>query len=108
MQADTKWNWSPNCEEAFKASKQWLLNSKCLAHYDPGKPLRLACDASPYGMGAVISHILLSGEEQPIAFTSRTLTPTERNYAQIEKEALGIIFGVKKFHSIYMEESLCY
>lgn len=54
LQADTKWNWSPNCEEAFKASKQRLLNSKCLVHYDPGKPLLLACDASLYGVGAVM------------------------------------------------------
>lgn len=98
LQADTPWKWSTQCEDAFKGCKQRLLNSKCLAHYDPEKPLRLACDASPYGVGAVISHVLPSGEEHPIAFASRTLSPSERNYAQIEKEALSIIFGVKKFH----------
>lgn len=49
LQADTPWKWSQQCEDAFKACKQHLLNSKCLAHYDPEKPLRLACDASPYG-----------------------------------------------------------
>lgn len=98
LQADTPWKWSSQCEDAFKGCKQRLLNSKCLAHYDPEKPLRLACDASPYGVGAVISHVLPSGKEQPIAFASRTLSSSERNYAQIEKEALSIIFGVKKFH----------
>lgn len=56
--------------------------------------LRLASDASPYGVGAIISHVLPSGEEHPIAFAS----PSEKNYAQIEKEALSIIFGVKMFH----------
>lgn len=62
------------------------------------KPLRLACDASPYGVGAVISHLLPSREEHPIAFASRTLTASEQNYSQIEKEALSIVFGVKKFY----------
>ena len=97
LHTDTPWTWSEKCEDAFKACKQRLLNSKCLAHYDPEKPLRLACDASPYGVGAVILHVLPSGEEQPIAFASRTLSSSERNYAQIEKEALSIIFGVHKY-----------
>lgn len=98
IQAETQWRWSPHCEDAIQGCKQRLLNSKCLAHYDPEKPLRLACDASSYGVGAVISHVLPSSEEQPIAFASRTLSSSEKNYAQIEKEALSIIFSVKKFH----------
>lgn len=98
LQANVNWQWSSQCAHAFNACKQQLLSSKWLAHYDPKKPLRLACDASPYGVGAVISHVLPSGEEHPIAFASRTLTASEKNYAQIEKEALSIVFAVKKFH----------
>ncbi|KAJ8356674.1 hypothetical protein SKAU_G00194680 [Synaphobranchus kaupii] len=60
LQADTKWTWSPQCEQAFTICKHRLLQSKWLMHYDPEKKMRLACDASPYGVGAVISHVLPS------------------------------------------------
>ena len=67
-------------------------------HYQNNLPLRLDTDASQYGVGAVISHVFPNGEEKPIAFASRTLNKSERNYAQIETETLSIIFGIKKFH----------
>ncbi|KAJ8356082.1 hypothetical protein SKAU_G00188760 [Synaphobranchus kaupii] len=92
------WQWTPQCEAAFVQTKKALLESDVLTHFDPALPIQLACDASPYGVGAVISHILPNGEERPIAFASRTLSHAESNYAQIEREALGIVFGVRKFH----------
>lgn len=94
----TPWKWTHECNEAFKAAKDQLVSAQVLAHYDANLPLCLACDASPYGVGAVLSHIMPDGEERPVAFASRTLTKSEQNYAQLEKEALSLIFGVKKFH----------
>ena len=64
----------------------------------------LSCDASQYGIGAVLSQVY-NGDEKPVAYTSRTLNTAECNYSQWEKEALALIFGVKKFHT-YLVTSL--
>ena len=70
-----------------------------LTHLHPDLPLHVASDASPYGLGAVLSRSMPDGTERPIAFTSRTLNTAEQNYSQIDKEALGIVWSLKKFHT---------
>ena len=69
-----------------------------LVHYDPSLPLKLDCDACSYGVGAVLSHVFSDGAERPIAYASRTLSKCERGYPQLDKEALSLVFGVKKYH----------
>ena len=57
-------------------------------HFNPQLPLILACDASAYGMGAVLAHRMPGGSEKPIGYVSHTLNFAERNYSQLEKEGL--------------------
>ncbi|CAC5395318.1 unnamed protein product [Mytilus coruscus] len=98
LQKNTKWSWGKEQEKAFIESKQLLKSASVLVHFDPKKTLILACNASPYGVGAVLSHKIDDGSDKPIAYTSRTLTSAEKNYSGLEKESLAIIFGIKKFH----------
>ena len=79
--------------------KAQIASDLVLTHFDSALPVRVASDASPYGLGAVLSHVMPTGEERPIAFASRTLSVAEKNYSQIDKEALGIVWSIKKFHT---------
>lgn len=80
LEKQTKWSWG-SAEEAFRTAKQQLTSSCLLVHYDPDNPLILACDASPYGVGAVLSHCMPDGSEKPIAFASPSLSIAEKKYA---------------------------
>lgn len=73
------------------------MKNNVLIHYDPGKTIVVSCDASGYGVGGVLSH-RVNGIERPVMFVSGTLSKAEKNYSQLEREALAIIFCVKKFH----------
>lgn len=76
-----------------------IASKKVLTHYDPKLPLCLACDASPYGLGAVLSHVMKDGTIRPIAYASCSLSSAENNYSQIDNGALGLIWGLKRFHT---------
>lgn len=97
LRDDAEWSWTTECEQAVNDIKNMLTSDQILVHYDPKKPIILACDASPFGVGAVLSHIV-DEVERPVAYASRTLTSAEKNYSQVEREALAIVFGVTKFN----------
>ena len=69
-----------------------------MVHFDPTLPVGISCDASDVGIGAVLFHRYPDGSERPISNVSKTLTPAQRRYSQVHKEALAVIFGLKKFH----------
>ena len=85
--------------KAFQEAKDLLRSPKVLVHYDSVRPLVLSCDASPYGVGAILSHIMDDSTGRPVVFTFQTLLKAETNYAHLEKEAMSIIFRIQKFHN---------
>ena len=97
LEKKSHWVWRKEQQDAFEEAKTQLTSSCLLMHFDPLKEVILSCDASPYGVGAVLSHRTEEGE-RPVAFASRSLSTAEKKYAHLDKEGLAIIFGVKKFH----------
>ncbi|XP_045448702.1 uncharacterized protein K02A2.6-like [Melitaea cinxia] len=92
------WSWGAEQDVAFKTVKRLLVSPEILVHYDESKPVVVTCDASGRGIGAVLAQADECGRERAVAYASRALTPAERNYSQIHREALAIVFAVKKFH----------
>lgn len=88
-----EWNWSKDCEEAFKQIKTKLTEAPVLAYFDQSKELVVQVDSSKDGLGAALLQ-----DGKPIEYASRSLTTSERRWAQIEKEALAAVFGLERFN----------
>ena len=93
------WKWTTAQDKAFKELKELLTSSNLLVHFNSDLPLLLACDASAYGIGAVLAHRMPDGCEKPIGYASLPLNSAERSYSQLEKEGLSLVFGIKRFYS---------
>ena len=101
LNPDVKFVWEGCHQAAFDKCK--ILASECamLTHFDPKKRLVLTTDASPDGLGACLSH-KVTGEDgktrlHPIAYASASLKPSEKGYAQIDREGLAIYWAVQHF-----------
>ncbi|UYV74135.1 hypothetical protein LAZ67_11002219, partial [Cordylochernes scorpioides] len=90
---NSTWSWSKNHQAAFEQIKDLASKAPILRYFDADKPIAIQCDASKHGLGATLLQ-----ESQPIIFASRSLSKTEQNYAQIEKECLAIVFACERFH----------
>lgn len=98
LQKHNSWLWGKAEQETFDHLKTLITSDQVLAHFDPRIPVILSCDASEYGIGAVLLHQYSDGRIRLISAASRTLTSAEKNYSSIDREALAIIFGVDKFY----------
>ena len=92
------WTWGKEENSAFCRLKEMLSSDKVLVHFDPKVEVGLTCNASSVVVGAILFHRYSDGTERPIACVLKTFTKLQKNYSQIKKEALSIIYGVTKFH----------
>ena len=102
MPKQVKWN--EKCDKAFIELKEILTRAPILVMPDWSKPFILQTDALAFGLGYVLSQIDGIGKEHPIAFASKKLLQSERNYSAIERDALAIVQGVKHFRT-YLQGS---
>ena len=85
--------WQSQQEEAFQSLKKMITMAPVLKFYNVTEEAAIQCDALEKGLGATL---LQKG--QPVAFASRSLSKSEQNYAQIEKECLAIVFACERFN----------
>jgi len=106
LKKNVQFHWLPVHEECLNKIKQEIVNAPVLANFDSNKEITIQADAS-HGLGQM-QHGLgccLLQNGKPISFASRSLTKSEENLAQIEKELLSIVFATQKFHNyIYGRE----
>lgn len=93
LKSDVLFTWEKPQQDTFEVIKDILSHKPILTFFDVKKPVCVSGDASKCGLGAVITL-----DERPIVYASRSLTETEKRYAQIEKELLAFTFGLERFH----------
>ena len=91
IRKDVVWNWTQEQEEEFNNLKTSITTTPTLNYYNVKEEVIIQCDASKYGLGAVLLQ-----QNRPVAYASKCLTETEVRYVQIEKEMLAIVFACKK------------
>ena len=86
LRKQTPWAWNAQEHEAFQTLKDELSKDHVLVHFDPALQVGISCDASNVGLGMVLFHRYPDGSECPIFDVSKTLTPSQRRYSQIQKK----------------------
>lgn len=96
VKSDVLFTWNASQENAFNEIKKLLSSDSVLAYYDMKRKTCVAADSSSFGIGAVLlqDH---EGMLKPIAYASKSLTQSERRWAQIDKECYALVWACEKF-----------
>ncbi len=94
---NVKFDWTPDCQNAFDTLKQKLKSAPVLLTPDFEREFYLTTDASDYGVGAVLQQKDDEGSLHPISYYSKTMSLNHLNYSTTEKEALAVVMALKFF-----------
>jgi len=91
VKKDQKWEWTKRQEEVFRELKEILTKELVLIVLDLDKKIRMKVNTSDYEMGGVLFIECEDRKWRPMAFLSKSLNETERNYEIHDKEMLVVI-----------------
>lgn len=95
----SEFTWGAEQDLAFEEVKHAVAEcTTTLGYFSMEDRTELYTDASPFALGAVLVQINNKGEKRIISFASKSLSPTERRYAQTQREALGIVWACEHFY----------
>ena len=100
VKKDKKWEWMERQEKVFKELKDQFTKELVLVALDLDKKLRVEVDTSDYATGGVLSMEVENGRWKPVAFLSKSLNETERNYEIHDKEMLVILRGLEAWRHL--------
>ena len=97
LEKNVVWSFDKPQIESIRNLKDRIISSGILKFYKQSQPIRISCDASTTGLGAVLEQ--QHGDQwYPVAYASRSITSSEKNYSQLEREMLSIVFACNRFH----------
>lgn len=103
LKKEVEFTWNQEQQKCFELIKNMFRERNVLKLYDPNHETLLETDASNYGIAAVLMQREKSTAPwSPVQFASRTLNQAERNYSNIEREGLSVLFGVEKFRKFLL------
>ena len=93
LRKGAQWKWESIHQSAFQMLKAALTSTDVMAYFDPRKDTTILVDASPVGLGAILTQ-----NGKAICYASRALTEVEQRYSQTDREMLAVVYGVEHFH----------
>ena len=97
LEKDTPWEWTDQHTKQFQDLQLLVTDSPVLKYFDQNLPTKVSVDASKAGLGTVLLQ-LHCDDWHPVASTSHAMSKSERNYSQIEKETLVVVYGSDRFN----------